>query len=260
MRTMGSPGAPGSNAPRGVVITGGGTGIGRASAHAFAARGDRVLVVGRSEATLTETVKDHDTVCALAIDITDPAAPAAVVDTALRELGRIDVLVNNAALAGFDAMGALDRAAVIAQIDTNLLAPIFLTQQALDALAATRGTVVNVSSAGSIGTRAMPNSSIYAATKVGIDSLTRSWAVELASRGIRVLAVAPGLVDTGVAVRAGMPRETYEQFLAGMLTRIPSGRVGSPEEIAWWIVQLTDPAAGYANGALFAIDGALSVT
>lgn len=248
------------NGPRGVVITGGGTGIGRASAHAFAARGDRVLVVGRSGSTLAETVKDYDNVWAFAIDITDPAAPAAIIDTALRELGRIDILVNNAAVAGFDALGGLDRAAVIAQVDTNLLAPIFLTQQALDALEATRGTVVNVSSAGSIGVRAMPNSSIYAATKVGIDSLTRSWAVELAPRGIRVLAVAPGLVDTGVAVRAGMPREAYDQFLTDMLTRIPSGRVGSPEEIAWWIVALTEPAAEYANGALFAIDGALSVT
>jgi C-7 ketoreductase len=250
----------GSRAPRGVVITGGGTGIGRATAHAFAARGDQVLVVGRSESTLAETVKNHDTVCALAIDITDPAAPAAVVDAALRELGRIDILVNNAAVAGFDAMGALNRAAVVAQIDTNLLAPIFLTQQALDALEATRGTVVNVSSAGSIGTRAMPNSSVYAATKVGIDSLTRTWAVELAPRGIRVVAIAPGLIDTGVAVRAGMARETYEEFLADMLTKIPSGRVGSPAEIAWWVVQLTEPGAGYANGALFAIDGALSLT
>lgn len=111
--------------------------------------------MGRSESTLAETAKDHDTVSALA-----------------------------------NAMGALDRAAIVAQVNTNLLAPIFLTQQAL----------------------------------------------------------------------AGMPRETYEKFLADMLTKIPSGRIGSPGEIAWWIVHLTEPNAEYANGALFAIDGALSVT
>lgn len=250
---------PREQCPRGVVITGGGVGVGRATAHAFADRGDRVLVVGRSESTLAETVNDHDTIFALATDITDPAAPAAVVDTALRELGRIDVLVNNASVIGYGAMGRLDRAAVAAEVNTNLLVPIFLTEQALEALEATRGTVVNVSGASSVYMRAVPNNSVFVATKVGINSLTRTWAVELAPRGIRVLAVAPGLIDTGVPVPAGLPREIYEKFVADMLPKLSSGRCASPAEIAWWIVHLTEPNARYANGAVFAIDDALSV-
>ncbi|MGP4020940.1 SDR family NAD(P)-dependent oxidoreductase [Saccharopolyspora sp. 5N708] len=246
--------------PRGVVITGGGTGIGRATAHAFAARGDRVLVVGRSFDSLAATAAAHDGVRALAVDIGHPDAPEQIVETALGELGRIDVLVNNAATAGFEPLGKLDRSAVVAQVETNLLAPIFLTQAAMEPLAATGGTVVNIGSAGCIGLRAMPESSVYAATKVGLDSLTRTWAVELAPHGIRAVAIAPGLIDTGVAVRAGMPQPEYDDFLAGMLPRIPAGRVGAPEDIAWWVVALTEPGARYANGAVFAVDGGLSVT
>lgn len=246
--------------PRSVIVTGGGTGIGRATARAFAERGDRVLVVGRSKSTLDEVADGHRQIHVLALSITDPDAPEAVTQTAVRELGGIDVLVNNAARAGFELMGELDEQAVREQIDTNLLAPILLTQRALPALAAAGGTVVNISSAGSIGLRAMPASSVYAATKVGLDSLTRTWAVELAPRGIRVVALAPGLINTGVGVRTGMPQQAYDDFLAGMRGRIPAGRIGTPEEIAWWIVQLADPQASYANGALFVVDGGLSIT
>lgn len=241
-------------------MTGGGTGIGRATARAFADRGDRVLVVGRSAGALADTAEGYDLVSPLAIDITAPGAATTVIETACRELGRVDVLVNNAAVAGFEPLGSLDRDTVLAQIGINLVAPVLLTQAAIEPLAATGGTVVNVGSAGCIGLRAMPGSSVYAATKVGLDSLTRSWAVELAPRGVRVVGVAPGLVDTGVAVRAGMPQADYTDFLDGMLPRIPSGRIGEPADIAWWIVTLSEPAAGYANGVVLAVDGALSTT
>ncbi len=242
------------------MVTGGGTGIGRATAHAFARRGDRVLVVGRSPGALAEVAAAGDRIRTLAVDVTDPAGPEAVVAAALRAFGRLDVLVNNAATAGFETIGALDRAAVREQVETNLVAPVFLTQAAVEPLAETGGTVVNIGSAGCIGLRAMPESAVYAATKVGLDSPTRSWAVELAPRGVRVVGIAPGLVDTGVAVRAGMPEPAYREFLAAMLPRIPAGRIGLPEDIAWWVLALTEPGAAYANGVVVAVDGALSVT
>jgi len=245
---------------RAVVVTGGGTGIGRATARAFAARGDRVLVVGRSADSLASTAVGHDFVRILPIDITGPGAADAVVSTAWREIGGIDVLVNNAAVAGFGSLADLDQKSLTAQVETNFVAPILLTQAALKLLAARSGTVVNIGSAGCIGLRGMPDSSVYAATKAGLDSLTRSWAVELAPRGIRVVGLAPGLVDTGVAVRAGMPQEAYAAFLEEMRPRIPSGRVGVPADIAWWIVALSEPEGRYANGMVLAVDGALSTT
>ncbi|GAA1427743.1 SDR family oxidoreductase [Streptomyces thermospinosisporus] len=249
-----------STVDKAVVITGGGTGIGAATARAFHAAGAQVLIVGRSPATLRETAGGHDRMRHLVADVCDPDAPEEIVATALREFGRIDVLVNNAAMTRFAALENLDRSAAEQQLATNLLAPLFLTQRALDALEAARGTVVNVGSAGALGRRAWPENSVYGMAKAALDFLTRTWAVELASRGIRCVGIAPGVVDTGVGARAGMPSEAYEAFLAEMAGRIPSGRVGHPDDIAWWIVQLTRPEAGYANGAVLAVDGALSVT
>ncbi|MGP4001287.1 SDR family NAD(P)-dependent oxidoreductase [Streptomyces sp. 8N706] len=247
-------------AQKAVVVTGGGSGIGRATAQAFHDDGAHVLIVGRSEKSLRETAEGYDRIRFLAADVGDPAAPEEIVSFALREFGRIDVLVNNAAVTGFAPLDGLDRAAVHGQLGTNLIAPLFLTQRALDALEATQGTVVNVGSAGSLGLRAWPENSVYGMAKAALDFLTRTWAVELAPRGIRSVGIAPGVVDTGVGVRAGMPAEAYDAFLAQMAQRIPAGRVGRPEDIAWWTVQLTRPEAGYANGMVLAVDGALSVT
>ena len=248
-------------ARKAVVVTGGGTGIGAATARAFAEDGANVLVVGRSESTLKKSAAGYeDRIRILSKDIHDADAPEIVVKTAVEEFGRIDVLVNNAAVTGFAALDGLDRESVRAQLGTNLLAPVFLTQRALDALEETKGVVVNVSSAGSLGRRAWPENSVYGMAKVALDFLTRTWAVELAPRGIRSVGIAPGVVDTGVGVRAGMPAEAYEAFLGEMAQRIPAGRVGRPQDIAWWIVQLTRPEAAYANGTVLAVDGALSVT
>ncbi|MEE3921339.1 SDR family oxidoreductase [Micromonospora sp. BRA006-A] len=101
---------------------------------------------------------------------------------------------------------------------------------------------------------------MYAATKAALDSLTRSWAVELASRAIRVVGIAPGVVNTGVGVRAGMSAAEYEGFLQHIAVRVPVGRVGRPEEVADWIHRLAQPDAAYLNGTVLTVDGALSVT
>ncbi|MFI6517015.1 SDR family NAD(P)-dependent oxidoreductase [Spirillospora sp. NPDC050679] len=243
-----------------VIITGGGSGIGRAAAHAFADRGARVLVVGRTEATLAETAEGRPGIRVLAADITKPDAPDTIVETALSEFGRVDVLVNNAAAGGFGSLADIDRAMVETQFETNLLAPLFLTQRALGALEETGGTVVNISTAGALGLRSWPGNGVYGAAKAALDFLTRTWAVELAPRGVRVVGIAPGVIDTGVGVRAGMSPEAYRGFLEQMGARVPLGRVGAPEEIAWWIVLLAQPEAGYASGTVVAVDGALSVT
>ncbi|MGH3939776.1 MAG: SDR family NAD(P)-dependent oxidoreductase [Pseudonocardiaceae bacterium] len=250
----------GGDPASGVIITGGGTGIGRCAAQAFAAEGAGVLIVGRTESALMETAKGLDTIRILPADITEPDAPELIVETALREFGRVDVLVNNAATATFGTLSELDRAMVEEQFRTNLLAPVFLTQRALGPLEAAGGVVVNVSSAGSLGLRSWPSNGVYGATKTGLDFLTRTWAVELAGRGIRVVSVAPGVIDTGVGVRAGMDRQTYDGFLTQMAARTPARRVGRPEEIAEWIVRLTRTDAAYANGTVIAVDGGLSVT
>lgn len=244
--------------PRSVVVTGGGSGIGRATARAFADLGDRVLVVGRTESTLAATAQGCTTIRTLVVDITMPDAPDLVVDRALREFGGIDVLVNNASFATAAPLADLDLALLDEQIAVNLRAPIALTRRAVGPLSAARGVVVNLSTAGSLGLRAWPSMSVYGATKVALDFLTRTWAAELAPHGVRVVAVAPGVTDTETTGRMTSTPEQYAQFIASMEAHTPLGRIARPEEIAWWIVQLTREQAGYATGTVFAVDGGAS--
>nr|WP_055547729.1 SDR family oxidoreductase [Streptomyces kanamyceticus] len=243
-----------------MVVTGGGTGIGRATARAFAGQGARVLVVGRTESSLAETAEGHDGIRTAVADLTAPGAADEVVERALAAFGRIDVLVNNAAVSLHGGLADHTRKDDETQIATNLLAPISLTRAALDALEASGGTVVNVSTSGSLGLRTWPGAGVFGASKVALDFLTRTWAVELAPRGVRVVGLAPGVVNSGIGVRSGMSAEQYDGFLDQMGDKAPAGRVGTPEEIAWWITQLARDEAAYANGVVVPVDGGLSLT
>ncbi|MFG3073421.1 SDR family NAD(P)-dependent oxidoreductase [Streptomyces sp. NPDC048225] len=242
---------------RAVVITGGGTGIGRAAAHAFAAEGARVLVVGRRTGVLAETARGHERIRSFSADLSDPGAASAVVTAARDALGGIDVLVNNAVTMRSAPLGRVDPANARDQVATNLLAPLFLTQEALPALESAKGLVINVTTAGN--QRGWPGHSVYGATKAALDFLTRTWALELAARGVRVAGIAPGPVDTPIAEHAGLDAEGIARLRARQRERVPLGRVGRPEEVAWWMVALARPEASFATGLVLPVDGGASV-
>jgi NAD(P)-dependent dehydrogenase (short-subunit alcohol dehydrogenase family) len=240
---------------RAVLITGGGTGIGRATAQQFAALGAEVLIVGRTAERLAETAKEHPRIRTFVADVAEPKAPADIVAAVLEAFGRIDALVNNAAITRPAPLGAIDRKVAEEQLATNLLAPVFLTQHALPHLEA-GGTIVNVTS--NPPHSGWPNNSVYGSTKVALDFLTHTWAVELAQRGIRVLSVAPGITATPVLSHAGFSDEQIAAAGKELRARIPLGRIAQPKEIAWWIVNATRPEAGYLTGTIIRVDGGLS--
>ncbi|MEV7025056.1 SDR family oxidoreductase [Kitasatospora sp. NPDC093558] len=253
-----------------VLVTGAGTGIGRETARAFAAGGARVVAVGRRPEPLAETAAAHPgLIRPLTADITGPGAPEAIVARTLERYGRLDVLVNNAGIVrggqgsgghgssdgsdGSGGHGSYDRAGVEALLATNLVAPVLLGQAAVPALAASRGVVVNVSTA--VGQRGWPSNAVYAASKAALETVTRSWAVELAPRGIRVVAVAPGAIDTPIGEHAAFDPEQRAAVRRWQIAHTPLGRIGRPEEVAWAITQLAAPQASFVTGVVLSVDG-----
>jgi NAD(P)-dependent dehydrogenase (short-subunit alcohol dehydrogenase family) len=247
-------------AGRTVVVTGGGTGIGRATALAFAGLGaSAVIVTGRRKERLAEVAALDPAVVPVTADVTTESGAEAVAD-AVREHGggALDVLVHNAGIFRFSPLAALDTGTARDVLDTNVLGPVLLTKHLLPLLRSPGGSIVLVSSRG--GHNPGPGSSLYSASKAAVHSFTRSWAAELAQAGIRVNAVAPGFVRTDAYAANGLAPEEVEGLFAGVAHGIPLGRIAEPEDVTPWITRLADPAgAALVTGQIITIDGGMDV-
>ena len=241
-----------------VIVTGGGAGIGRAAALEFAEQGARVIVTGRRAEPLQALAAAHDNIGFCIADASNPGDAARTIQEAVDRYGRLDVLVNNA---GAGAILPLAEASAdrIAQIfAVNVFGPSLLARAALPHLTRTRGTIVNVSS--TFGHKAAPALSHYAASKAALEHMTRCWALELASAGIRVNAIAAGPTETEFLVeRMGLSAAQAERVKADERDRIPLGRRGEPAEVARWIVSIASPTAAWITGQILTVDGGLDI-
>ncbi|MEU2154426.1 SDR family oxidoreductase [Streptomyces sp. NPDC019396] len=243
---------------RTVVITGGGTGIGRATALAFAGLGARtVIVTGRRKDRLDATAALSPAVVPVAADVTTDEGAHAVADAVAVAGGSLDVLVHNAGVFRFSPLAALDADVAREVFDINVLGPLVLTHRLLPLLRSPGGSIVLVSSRG--GHNPGPGSSVYSASKAALHSFTRSWAAELSGQGIRVNAVAPGFVRTDAYAANGLSPEQVEGLFAGVAHGIPLGRVAEAEDVSSWITRLADPSSDLVTGQIITIDGGMDV-
>ena len=239
------------------IVTGATSGIGRATASLFASNGASVVAVGRNETelnSLREEVRDgKGTIRAHLADVTELSQVDRLVSDTVDAFGKIDILVN---AAGIIKNGNIEDTSLDEwdkMLNINLRSVFYLMQKCVPFLEETKGNIVNVSSV--TGPRAFPNVLAYCVSKAGVDQLTRCSALELAPKGIRVNAVNPGVVVTGLHKRSGMSDEKYESFLAHSQTTHPLGRVGQPEEVAELIGFLASEKAAWITAATYEIDG-----
>lgn len=228
------------------AVTGGARGIGAAIAERLAADGAAVAIsysrsAKEADAVVARIREAGGTASAHKADASDPAQAKAFIEAAFLAHGRLDVLVNNAGWAEFSPLDGVSEKHLRAQFDLNVNGPIFTTQAAISRFPAGSGRVINVSSV--VSTASMPGTTVYAATKAALDSLTRVWAAELGPRGITVNGVAPGPVATDL-----MTSGTTPEFRAELAARTPLGRIGDTSDVADAVAFLASDDARWVSG------------
>lgn len=242
------------------IVTGGGAGIGAATAKLLAEAGAQVVIANRSAASgerlAAALVAAGHTALALAADVADEAAVLQLFEAVDRQCGRVDVLVNNAAAMHKSPLLDTTSAQWDALQQTNLRGAFLCLREAAKRMRAggRGGRIVNVSSSSSLHPGVHGNAA-YSASKAGLNMLTRSAALDLAAERILVNAVLPGSTRTRAATQ---PRDEHAPRVTGPATdpgRYPLGRAAEPDEIAAAILFLASPAASYITGQTLVVDG-----
>ena len=246
------------SAGRVVVVTGGGSGIGRAVVHRFVSSGATVAVLDRDVEAARETLAlaDHDDGLAIACDVSDPHAVDRAFTTILESAHGVDVVVNAAGVGSYAWTHELSRDEWDRILSINATGTFLVCRRALEPLlAGGGGAIVNIASVS--GLRGRAHAAAYCASKGAVIALSRTLAAEYASRGVRVNVVAPGGVDTPL-VTSFRPPEGSDARL-GARTRSLLDRLADPEEIATAVVQMASPSAGFVVGATMIVDGGASL-
>ena len=236
------------------IITGGGTGIGRATAIRFAKEGASVVIVGRREAQLQETATHDEKIAYVVGDLTKSEDVTRVVDFVKEKYGRLDILVNNAGWCPVQSIKEVTMADYDKAFNLDVRALVDMTIQSLPLLLESKGNIVNLSTVGA--THPNYNLSMYVGAKAAVENFTRGWALDLASDGVRVNAVAPGAIRTDIWNVTNLDEEAARRHEEALTSTIPFKRFGTPDELANVIVFLASDEASYVSGSVYGADGA----
>lgn len=239
-----------------VLITGGGSGIGRAAALAFAAEGAAVAVTGRRREPLEQTVQlireNGGQASAIAADVSSPADAERIVSATVNHHGGLHVAFNNAGILEAGPLADMDAAAWDRQLAVNLTGVFLTMKHEITHMRASGGGVI-INTASNLGAHMrLPFLGAYAASKAAVSALTRAAAREYIADGIRINAISPGPIDTPMSLRPG---ETGADRDARLADALPAGRAGTVSEAAAAVLWLASPEAGFTVGHDLVIDG-----
>ena len=239
------------------VVTGASKGIGASIAKHLAAEGAAVVVdYASSKAGADKVVGEIASAGGKAIAVQADMAKKADIEKLFAEtkkaFGRLDILVNNAGIYGFVPLENVTEEYFHQQFNLNVLGLILACQAAVKLFGSSGGNIISISSV--VSTLGFPNASVYSGTKGAVDAITRSLAKELGSRGIRVNAINPGMVDTEGTQSAGM---TADEMRKQIEAQTPLGRIGKPQDIAGLALYLASPDSSWITGETFVISGGM---
>ena len=238
------------------LITGGSSGIGLATAKAFAEEGAEVIITGRNQASLDKAVGELEHRVTGIVSDTAQLTDIEQLAADLQSQGkRIDVLFLNAGIAKLVPIEQTDEALYDETFDINVKGLYFTVKHLLPLMGEGTSIIINASINAYIG---MPNSSVYAASKAAVISLARTLSGELVDRGIRVNALSPGPINTPIFSKMGMSEEQLQQTAASIQQQVPMGRFGRPEEIAQAALFLASDDSSFVIGAELVADGGMS--
>lgn len=240
------------------LVTGGTTGIGRATAELLHAAGARVAITGQNPDTLSAAARELPSdVVVLRSDARSLADAAELAAQVGQRFGKLDVLFLNAGIAQLAPFDAVDEAFYQEHMDVNVKGVVFTLQKLLPLLGQGSSVIVNTSVADQRGT---PGLSIYSATKGAVAALVRALAVELAPRGVRVNSVCPATILTPIQQKFGLPPDLAQATAQKYTARIPLGRFGAAAEVAQAVLFLASASASFVTGTELVVDGGLAIT
>jgi NAD(P)-dependent dehydrogenase (short-subunit alcohol dehydrogenase family) len=239
------------------VITGGNSGIGFATAQRFVAEAAYVFITGRRQSELDAAVKQigGNNISGVQGDVSNMADLDRLYATVKEQKGSIDILFANAGVVELAPLGTITEAHFDKIFSVNVKGLLFTVQKALPLFHEGGSIILNASIATSKGFEAF---SVYNATKAAVRSFARSWTMDLKHRKIRINAISPGPIDTPIFYSSTLTEEEVNQIKASLVTAVPIGRIGSPDEIAKAVLFLASDDSSYITGIELCVDGGMA--